>query len=96
MLLVSFVALDADPWLADKKSALIVHANWNKQQKKTRLMRDNLWFVEDGDQRCTSGFDPLAAGCSKLCRPIAYAAPGDNRTRYKACKDMNKEDDHQV
>ena len=25
------------PWLADKKRAFLVHTNWNKQQKKSRL-----------------------------------------------------------
>ena len=85
------------PWLADKRSALIVHANWNKQQKKTRLMKDKLWFLADGDAQCAANFDPMHAGCSKLCLPIAYSAPGSKGPPLlKTCASLNKDDDYQA
>lgn len=80
------------PWEADKRVAYLVHANWNKQQKKSRLMRDGLWFLTEKDAQCDSAFGPFAQGCSKLCHPISYAAPGGNPT-FKSCATLNKEDD---
>ena len=84
------------PWLADKRIALIVHANWNKQQKKSRMMRDMLWFTAPGDERCAADFDPHEAECSKLCRPVAYAAPGDAKVHLKKCSDLQREDGLQL
>ena len=84
------------PWLADKRTALIVHSNWNKQQKKARMLRDRLWFLSKGDGQCAPDFDPLAAGCSKLCAPVAYSAPGSNTINLKTCWHLQREDDYQV
>ena len=36
----------------DKRIAYIVHANWNKAQKKSRMVRDNLWFADRDDGHC--------------------------------------------
>jgi hypothetical protein len=82
------------PWLADKRQAFLVHANWNKAQKKSRMVRDRLWFLTDGDGQCDASFDPLMQGCSKLCAPVAYSAPGGARHLLKKCADLNKEDDY--
>ena len=83
------------PWEADKRRAYIVHANWNKQMKKSRLMRDNLWFLTPDDTQCRSDIDPMRNGCSKMCYPIQYAAPG-GAPRNKTCSTLNKEDDSHV
>ena len=81
------------PWEADKRLAYIVHANWNKQQKKSRLLRDGLWFLTKDDARCETEHDPMKRGCSKLCYPIAYAAPG-GKPNYKSCANLNHDDDY--
>ena len=81
------------PWMADKRDAYIVHANWNKQQKKSRMARDRLWFLEPGDGRCASDFDPFQSGCTKLCAPVAYSAPGSAKIALKGCRHLNREDD---
>ena len=83
------------PWRADKRVAYIVHANWNKQQKKSRLARDALWFLTRADSQCDTDVDPMAHGCNKLCHPVAYAAPGGNAS-FKTCTDLNRDDDFQA
>lgn len=84
------------PWAVDKRVAYIVHANWVKQQKKSRLLRDNLWFLEPSDTKCQAGFDPFVDNCSKLCAPISFVAPGNRPHAHKRCWDLNKEDDYQT
>jgi hypothetical protein len=84
------------PMWADKLVAFIVHANWNKSQKKARLMRDHLWFLSDGDSECAVDFDPLVAGCNKLCVPVESAPPGIEPSVLKTCRALNREDDRKV
>ena len=82
------------PMWADKRVAFIVHANWNKMQKKARLMKDGLWFLDDKDTHCRADFDPFAAGCSKLCVPVQKATlGGTTRVFLKTCRLLNLEDD---
>ena len=59
-----------------KADAFIVHCNWAKSNKKGRLRRDNLWFLDEHDQRCQAGFDPFEASCDRRCVPVKYCAPG--------------------
>ena len=72
-------------WLADKRTAYIVHANWVKKQKKSRMARDGLWFLQQDDGRCDADFDPLDYGCSKLCIAVGYTAPGVSRLGARPC-----------
>jgi hypothetical protein len=81
-------------WLADKRTAYIVHVNWVKKQKKSRMVRDALWFLVEGDTRCDATFDPMASACNKLCYPASYAEPGGGVSR-KRCDELNREDDYQ-
>ena len=46
------------------------HANWLKSTKKQHLVRDNLWWLDDHDERCVPGFDPHAEGCRAHCRAV--------------------------
>lgn len=85
------------PMDVDKRIAYIVHVNWVKSQKKSRMLRDRLWFLKQpGDTQCDSGFDPLDDGgwlpCSKLCSAVGYAPVNGNVT-MKACARLNMEDD---
>ena len=84
------------PMWADKRAAFIVHANWNKREKKARLMRDRLWFLKDDDAHCSLDFDPHAGGCSKLCSPVWKAAPGNANHTFKDCSSLNREDDRRA
>ena len=81
------------PMEIDKRLAYIVHVNWNKQQKKSRMARDLLWFLDSGDARCAEDFDPFADSCQKLCAPVAYASPGGSSRILKSCAALNNEDD---
>ena len=47
--------------------AYVVHCNWVKFNKKTRLVRDNLWFLKEDDSTCDADFDPLTGGCDRWC-----------------------------
>ena len=76
--------------VASKAGAHIVHCNWVKLMKKTRLRRDNLWFLDEDDRRCAAGFDPLERGCSHYCVPVTYCAPGKACTYEKDCAKMRK------
>ena len=81
---------------ADKRVAFLVHSNWNKQQKKSRMARDRLWFLTSDDKQCMADFDPMASSCHKLCAPVMYSAPGSTMTHMKTCANLNKEDDYQA
>jgi len=37
-----------------KQTAYVMHCNWIKMNKKSRLRRDNLWFLEEDDSVCAS------------------------------------------
>lgn len=84
------------PWAVDKRIAYIVHANWVKQQKKSRLLRDTLWFLTPTDAQCKPDFDPYADNCSKLCSPISFVSPGDHPHNFRRCHDLNRDDDYQT
>ena len=72
----------------DKRTALIVHCNWVRNGKKTRLVRDNLWFLEPNDQRCTAGFDPFAGGCDRKCVPVRNCLPSAPCSWYEDCAEL--------
>ena len=59
-----------------KADVFLIHCNWVKSNKKGRLRRDNLWFLDEHDQRCQPGFDPFEAGCDRRCVPVKHCAPG--------------------
>ena len=84
------------PWLADKRAAYIVHANWVQRGKKSRLVRDNLWQLDDTDERCATEYRLIARGCHKLCHPVLWAEPGSRVRVLKSCASLNREDDRQV
>lgn len=82
------------PMWADKRVAFVVHANWNKSQKKARFMRDHLWFLDGRDAQCAAGFDPFRDDCNKLCVPVHTAPPGGTKPLVrKTCQGLNNEDD---
>jgi len=71
--------LALDPrWATDKRRSYIMHCNWvtNSNQKKLRLKRDNLWFLDDADGTCKPGFDPLANDCQRRCTPTKVCPVG--------------------
>lgn len=53
----------------DKRTAFILHCNWvvGGPQKKVRLRRDNLWFLDEHDEKCQPDFDPLERDCHRKC-----------------------------
>lgn len=61
---------------SDKKTAFIVHCNWVRQGKKTRLARDNLWFLDDDDEHCARDFHPSRDGCDRRCLPYQHCEVG--------------------
>jgi hypothetical protein len=86
------------PMEVDKRTSYLVHVNWVKQQKRSRMMRDGLWFLDATDKNCADGFDPMAAAgyptCTKLCAPISYAPMNASAPKIlKRCDQMNREDD---
>ena len=72
----------------DKRTAFIVHCNWVRDGKKTRLVRDNLWFLEPDGQRCAAGFDPFAGGCDRNCIPVQYCNPSGPCSWYTDCSTL--------
>ena len=86
------------PMEIDKRNAYIVHVNWVKQQKKTRMHRDRLWFLEPSDLRCSEAFDPFDGGqhppCSKLCAAVGFAPLNGGNVSMKTCTQINNEDEH--
>mmetsp|Transcript_28055 Transcript_28055/g.93255 ORF Transcript_28055/g.93255 Transcript_28055/m.93255 type:complete len:159 (-) Transcript_28055:40-516(-) len=80
------------PAAYSKEAAYAVHCNWNKGNKKGRLMRDLLWWLDEADQRCVPQFDPLENGCRQWCVPIMYckadARRGEPGCEYIACDAM--------
>jgi hypothetical protein len=71
-----------------KAEAFIVHCNWVKSNKKGRLRRDNLWFLDEHDARCQPGFDPFEDGCDRQCVPVRYCAPGESCTPVRSCAEL--------
>lgn len=71
-----------------KATAFIVHCNWVKSNKKGRLRRDNLWFLDEHDERCQPGFDPFDAGCDRMCVPVKYCAPRAPCTPIRNCAEL--------
>ena len=55
--------------------AYVVHCNWVKFNKKTRLVRDNLWFLTEDDSTCDADFDPLRGDCDRWCADPARGTP---------------------
>jgi len=72
---------------ANKSTAYVVHCNWVKGNKKGRLVRDNLWSLDQADSRCAAEWNPLAGGCSRHCRPVRYCQAG-HRCPQEPCKKM--------
>ena len=80
------------PTLAtDKRRAFIMHCNWvmKSEQKKLRLRRDNLWFLDENDETCRAGFDPLAEGCHRRCVPAKVCAVGQP-CQYHSCRSLTQ------
>jgi hypothetical protein len=65
-----------------------VHMNWVKSNKKTRLRRDNLWFLDAHDTMCQPDFDPFEAGCHRKCVPVSACRPGGPCYNY-TCAQIN-------
>jgi len=89
------------PMEIDKRTTYVVHVNWVKQQKKTRMLRDSLWFLDPTDSRCDADFDPLGGGgahppCSKQCNPIGFAPLNGGNHSLKRCDQINNEDNHML
>eukprot|EP00966_Prymnesium_polylepis_P170060 3931224-Prymnesium_polylepis.1 len=59
-----------------KANTYVVHCNWNKANKKGRLVRDNLWALDAADERCAPNWDPNEGGCIRFCRPFRYCVVG--------------------
>ena len=68
-----------------KRSAYILHCNWNTQNKKSRLMRDGLWFLDEEDRRCEAGFDAEAEGCQRNCVSVENGCKVGKQCRYRNC-----------
>ena len=67
-----------------------------KKQKKSWLLRDNMWLLDVADERCMRGFDPLEHACKKMCKPVLHAAPGKRERALKSCLTLNREDDRRA
>ena len=70
-----------DKWQSsgsNKIRSYILHCNWITQatQKKLRLRRENLWFLDNRDDRCQPGFDPLIEDCLRRCVPVMNCSVG--------------------
>lgn len=74
--------------LYSKRVVNIVHCNWVRHNKKTRLRRDNLWFLDEHDTVCAAGFDPLRGGCDRRCVAVSYCTPGRPCNPYTDCGAM--------
>ena len=61
--------------LTSKSRAYIMHCNWVKLNKKSRMIRDGMWFLDQDDQVCRSDFDPMAEGCQRNCVPVKDGCP---------------------
>ena len=59
--------------------------NWVKYNKKTRLRKDNLWFLTPDDARCAADFDPHQQQCQRLCVPVKYCAQGKPCIAEESC-----------
>ena len=80
----------------DKHRAFVLHSNWasTRSGKKLRLKRDNLWFLDDDDQKCRPGFDPFAEGCHRRCvsvRECGVGKPCEEHTCGSLTKDARLE-----
>jgi len=88
------------PDRANKSRAYVVHVNWVKANKKTRLVRDRLWFLDGDDSRCADGFDPFGGthgGCDKGCSPVIHIGLGAGSAASRVlhtCHKLNAIDDH--
>jgi len=72
--------------IARKSAAYIIHCNWNKYNKKTRLKRDNLWFLDDDDAFCAApAVDPMEGGCSHYCVPVRHCEHNKPCLRETSC-----------
>ena len=62
-----------------REEAYIVHSNWVHagEQKKLRLRRDNLWFLDADDNACAARFEPMA-GCAsrRRCNAVGKCPVG--------------------
>ena len=76
--------------LTNKSRAYIMHCNWVKLNKKSRMIRDGMWFLDQDDQVCRSDFDPMAEGCQRNCVPVKDGCPLRKRCAYRGCEDQVK------
>jgi hypothetical protein len=73
-----------------KRTAYILHCNWNTHNKKSRLIRDGLWFLDEGDRRCKAGFDAAAEGCQRNCVPVENGCKVGNPCKYRNCSEQTR------
>lgn len=70
----------------------MIHCNWNKNNKKSRLVRDALWFLEDDDRACKPAWDPFEGGCNKNCVPVQNGCQMGERCEFESCESLLKRD----
>ena len=72
---------------ASKQRSFILHNNWITQasQKKLRLRRENLWFLDEQDERCQANLDPLEEHCHRRCVPVGNCTVGSD-CLYWGCR----------
>ena len=76
--------------LTSKSTAFIMHCNWVKLNKKSRMIRDGMWFLDQDDQVCRSDFDLVAEGCQRNCVPVVDGCPLLKRCQYRGCEDQTR------
>ena len=67
-----------------------MHCNWVKLNKKSRMIRDGMWFLDEDDQVCRSNFDPMAEDCQRNCLPVKDGCKLHKRCEYRSCEDQVK------
>lgn len=72
-----------------KAGVAIIHANWNKHNKKGRLKRDNLWALDRLDSHCMPTWNPFAHNCTRWCIPVQYCRATEICKMYTSCQEMN-------
>ena len=80
----------------NKSTAYIMHCNWVKMNKKSRLIRDGMWFLDQDDQVCRSGFDPMAEDCQRNCVPVNDGCRLLQRCSYRGCESQTKLAKHRL
>ena len=82
---------DSPKFATDKLKAFILHCNWvtSALQKKQRLKRENLWFLDDNDLTCQARLDPLQERCQRRCLPASWCELGSACKAY-SCHELTR------